>query len=434
MFEGLIDRFSIIRRKVLGYGHITRSELDGILKDIRITLLEADVNYKIVKDFIEILTEHCSKLELSRSLQPGDLIIKTVYEQLTALLGQVPRPLTFKPNSITVISLLGLQGVGKTTTAAKLAAKYKGRKPLLVPADVKRPAAYEQLQSLGKRAGVTVFPLEEKDARDVALQAMKRADADGHGLVIVDSAGRLHIDEVLVQELVDIHKIIDPDYRLLVADGMSGQDAVNQAISFKEKIGLEGAILTKMDGDARGGAALSISRAAGVPLFFIGTGEDLQGIEEFYPDRMAQRILGMGDMTGLVEKVRGLETQIDEKKMRAKIVKGDLNFVDFLEQMKAVRKLGPLAKIAAMIPGVKETDVNEDELKKVEAMINSMTRQERLHPEIIDGSRKRRIATGSGTSMQDINRLLKQFKMARNMLKQMNQGKGRGKIPFPRKP
>ncbi|MBN2621579.1 signal recognition particle protein [candidate division WOR-3 bacterium] len=430
MFEGLIDRFSIIRRKVLGYGRITRSELDSILKDIRITLLEADVNYKVVKEFIEVLNDHCLKLELSRSLQPGDLIIKTVYEQLIVLLGQTPRLLIFKPNAITVISLLGLQGVGKTTTAAKIAVKYKGRKPLLVPADVKRPAAYEQLQSLGKRAGVAVFPLEGENARDVAKQAMKRAHADGHGLVIVDSAGRLHIDEMLVQELVGIHKVIDPDYRLLVADGMSGQDAVNQAISFKEKVGLEGAILTKMDGDARGGAALSISRAAGVPLFFVGTGEELPGIEEFHPDRMAQRILGMGDMASLVEKVRGLEIRVDEKKMRAKIEKGDLNFVDFLEQMKAVRKLGPLAKIAAMIPGVKETDVDEGELKKVEAMINSMTQQERLHPEIIDGSRKRRIAAGSGTSMQDINRLLKQFKMARNMLKQMGR-KGKGKLPFP---
>lgn len=428
MFEGLIDRFSIIRRRVLGYGRITRSELDAIVKDIRITLLEADVNYKVVKEFIETLNDRCSKLELSRSMQPGDLILKTVYEQLSVLLGQTPRALTFKQNTITVISLLGLQGVGKTTTAAKLAVKYKGRKPLLVPADVKRPAAYEQLQSLGKRAGVTVFPLKGNNARDVVAHAMKRADADGHGLVIVDSAGRLHIDDALVQELVDIHTVIDPDYRLLVADGMSGQDAVTQAISFKGKVGLEGAILTKMDGDARGGAALSISRAANVPLFFIGTGEDLQGIEEFHPDRMAQRILGMGDMAGLVEKVRGLETEIDEKKMRAKIVKGDLNFVDFIEQMKAVRKLGPLAKIAAMIPGVKETDVDEDEIKKVEAMINSMTRQERLHPDVIDGSRKHRIAAGSGTSMQDINRLLKQFRMARNMLKQMSRGKG--KMPF----
>jgi len=431
MFEGLIDRFSIIRRKLLGYGRITRTEIDAILKDIRITLLEADVNYKVVKNFIQTLEEKCAKLKLSSSLKPGDLIINTVYEQLVALLGQTPQPLLFASNKMMVISLVGLQGVGKTTTAAKLANKYKGRTPIMVPADIKRPAAYEQLKSLGERAGITVFQHRSHTAQDVVKQAMKYARENSHGLVIIDTAGRLHIDESLVEELVDIHQAAKPDHRLLVADGMSGQDAVNQAIAFKEKVGLDGAILTKMDGDARGGAALSIRWAAEVPLFFMGVGEDIQGIEEFHPDRVAQRILGMGDIAGLVEKVRDLETDIDEKKLRTKIEKGELNFVDFLEQMRAMRKLGPLSKIAAMIPGVKEADVDEKDLKKAEAIISSMTMEERVHPDVIDGSRKRRIAAGSGTSTQDINRLLKQFKMARNMLKQMgHQSKGKGKLPF----
>jgi len=431
VFEGLIDKFQLVRRKVFGYGRITKSELDSIFRDIRITLLEADVNYKVVKEFIESLRQKCETLEFSKTLRPGELVMKAVYEELVSLLGERPQPLTFKKDDLTIISLLGLQGVGKTTTAAKLAMRYKSRRPLLVPADAKRPAAAAQLISLAERAKIPYFPLDRGGALVTVKHAKDLAITESYGVMIIDTAGRLHIDDDLIQELIEIDRNITPDYRLLVADGMSGQDAVNQARSFKEKVGLEGAVLTKMDGDTRGGAALSITRAAGVPIFYIGTNEQLDGIEEFYPDRMAQRILGMGDIVGLVEKVKDIEKKVDQEKMRAKMIGGDLNFEDFLEQMKAIRKLGPLSKIAAMMPGVKEKDISEKEMKKVEAIIYSMTKKERLNPDIIEGSRKRRIAQGSGTTLADINRLLKQFYYARDLLKKFGKGKRfPGTIPF----
>ncbi|HEC78377.1 MAG TPA: signal recognition particle protein [candidate division WOR-3 bacterium] len=430
MLENLIDRFQKVRRKILGYGRITKTELEAILKEIRIVLLEADVNYRIVKEFIEELRTKCESLELVRSLKPGDAVVKAVYEELTLLLGESSRTITFKKNGPLVIILIGLQGVGKTTTAVKLAFRFKSKKPLLVPADVKRPAAYEQLASLAKRVEIPVFPLNKESAVATVKQAKAAALDRGYGIVIIDTAGRLHINNELIDELREIDKVVKPDYRLLVADGMSGQDAVTQAMTFKKEVGLEGAVLTKMDGDARGGAALSITRAADVPIFFIGVGETLEGLEVFYPDRMAQRIMGMGDLVSLVEKVKVIEKEIDGKQMRKKLVKGELNFEDFLEQLKAVKKLGPLSKLAAMIPGVKESDVNEDEMKKIEAIINSMTKKERLKPDIINGSRKRRIAAGSGTTMQDVNQLLKQFKLARDMLKKMGRGGPPGRLPF----
>lgn len=429
MLEGLIDRFQLVRRKILGYGTITERELDGILKDIKITLLEADVNYKVAKRFIEELKEKCASLELSKSLKPGDLVIKAVFEELVQLLGSSTRGIEFKKTPL-VISLVGLQGVGKTTTAAKLAVTYRQRKPLLVPADAKRPAAVEQLTLLGKRADVAVCALRENSAVATVAHAREIAETQDHGLVIIDTAGRLHIDEDLIDELKEINRAVAPDYTVLVADGMSGQDAVNQAVAFNEKIGVDGAVLTKMDGDARGGAALSIRWAADVPILFVGTSENLDGIEQFYPDRVAQRILGMGDLATLVDRVKGIEQEIDQQKLRQKVVDGDLNFEDFLGQMKAVKRMGSLGKLAAMIPGVKESDVDEDELRKVEAMINSMTQKERLKPHIIDGSRKRRIAAGSGTTVRDVNQLLKQFFYTRDLLKKMGKGKLAGKLPF----
>ncbi len=429
MFESLTDKFQIIRRKVLGYGRITKNELESILKDIRITLLEADVNYKVVKEFISDLQEKCDELELSKTLKPGDLIIKAVYEELVLLLGEIPQHIEFNKDGPLIISLIGLQGVGKTTTAAKLALRYKGKRPLLVPADVKRPAAFQQLDMLAKRADIPLCSLDDS-AITTVNKAKEMARSQGYNLVIIDTAGRLHIDEDLIQELIEINRAVQPDYRLLVADGMSGQDAVNQAAAFKESVGLEGAILTKMDGDARGGAALSITRAAHVPIFFIGTSEDLNGIEEFYADRMAQRIMGMGDLSSLVDKVKAVEDEIDEKKLRKKVMEGDLNFEDFLEQMKAVKRLGPISKLAAMIPGVKETDVDENEMKKIEAIISSMTEKERRNPAMLNGSRKRRIAMGSGTTVRDVNQLLKQFYYARDLLKKMGSGRFPGKIPF----
>jgi signal recognition particle subunit SRP54 len=429
MLEGLIDRFQLVKRKILGYGRITDRELESIYKDIRISLLEADVNYKVVKEFIDELGAKTKSLELSKSLTPGDLVIRAVYEELVDLLGKTTHHIDLKKDGPTVISLIGLQGVGKTTTAAKLAAKYRGRKPLLVPADTKRPAAVEQLMQLAKRANIPAVPLDDGNAVKTVKQAKRLSEKEGHGVIIIDTAGRLHIDDALIAELIDIHSALKPDYRLLVADGMSGQDAVKQASEFKASIGLDGAILTKMDGDARGGAALSIARAADVPIYFVGTSEQIEGLEEFHPDRMAQRILGMGDVQSLVERVKTIETEIDQEKMRKKALKGDLNLEDFLEQMSAVKKLGPLSKIAAMVPGVKEGDVDEDQFKRMEAMINSMTRRERLHPDVIDGSRKRRIAAGSGSSVADVNRMLKEFFYARDMLKKFSKNMP-GKFPF----
>jgi signal recognition particle subunit SRP54 len=429
MFEGLIDRFQLVKRKIAGYGRITNRELESIYKDIRVSLLEADVNYKVVKDFILALGEKTKTLELSKSLTPGDLVIRAVYEELVELLGKSTRNIEFKKDGPTVLSLIGLQGVGKTTTAAKLALMYRGRNPLLVPADAKRPAAVKQLVLLAERANIPTIPLQKDSAVQTVKKAAEWAQGKSCGLIIIDTAGRLHVDDTLVQELVDIHNTLTPDYRLLVADGMSGQDAVNQASLFNEKVGLDGAILTKMDGDARGGAALSIMRAADVPIYFVGTSEHLEGLEEFHPDRAAQRILGMGDVLSLVEKVKTVESEFDQEKMRKKVLKGELNLEDFLEQIGAVKKLGPLSKIAAMMPGVKESDVDENQFKKMEAMIKSMTKRERVHPDIIDGSRKRRIAVGSGTTVADVNRMLKEFSYARDMLKKFGKEMP-AKLPF----
>ncbi len=430
MFESLIDRFQILKRKLLGYGRITKTELDTILREIKILLLEADVHYLVVKEFITRLQKKANSAELSKSLTPGELVLKFVYEELVSLLGNVPHPLNLKGSETTILVLYGLQGVGKTTTAAKIAFKYKKKNPLLVPADAKRPAAVEQLIQMAKRNNLPVFPLQGNDPILTTKMAKEFAREEGSGILIVDTAGRLHIDDELIDELKEINRAINPDYRLLVVDGMAGQDAVNQAKGFKERVGLDGAILTKMDGDARGGAALSITYTTGVPIFFIGTGEYIDRIEEFYPDRIAQRILGMGDVAGLVEKVKTIEREVDHERFQKKIARGDLNLEDFMEQLRAVKRLGPLSKLAGMLPGIKESDVDEGEFKKVEAIINSMTKEERQHPEIIDGSRRRRIAEGSGTTVADVNRLLKEFFYARDLLKRMAKDKFPGKMPF----
>lgn len=429
MFERLTDRFQQLKRQILGYGRITTSEIETILRDIRITLLEADVHYQVVKGFTDDLARRAQTLELSRSLTPGDLVLKMVYEELVRLLGGESRPLRLKSAGRTVISLIGLQGVGKTTTAGKLAQRFRDRKVLLVPADAKRPAAAEQLTQIGARAAVPVFPLQDGDAISTVRRALDHADRTGCGLVIVDTAGRLHIDDDLIAELQAIHREAKPDYRLLVADGMAGQDAVRQAQDFQRKVGIDGAILTKMDGDARGGAALSITRAAGVPIHLVGTSEHLDGLEDFHPDRMAQRILGMGDLTTLVEKVQTMETGADQRQLQQKVASGELNLEDFREQMKAVKKLGPLSKLASLLPGIKDSDLNENEFRRIEAIISSMTRRERQRPEIIDGSRKRRIASGSGTTVAEVNQLLKQFFYARDLLKNMARGKRPAELP-----
>lgn len=426
MFQNLTDRFQILRRKVLGYGRITKTEIDAILRDLRITLLEADVHYQVVKEFIENVQKKALNQNLDKRLNPGELVMKIVFEELVELLGAKPQHINLKNTGPTIISLIGLQGVGKTTTAAKIAYRFYSRRPLLVPADAKRPAAVEQLTQLGKRHNIPVFPLKNDDPVLTARLAKESAENQNYGLIIIDTAGRLHIDDELVDELIKINNTVKPDYKILVADGMTGQDAVNQAKTFKEKVGLDGVILTKLDGDARGGAALSIARVSGVPLYYIGISENIDGLEEFYPDRIAQRILGMGDVVSLVEKVKTIEKEVDQAKLQKKIAKGDLNLEDFMEQMRAIKKLGPLSKLAGMLPGVKEADVDENEFKKIEAIINSMTKKERQHPEIIDGSRRRRIAAGSGTTVADVNQLLKQFFYAKDLLKKMSQSK----MPF----
>ena len=451
MFEGLIDRFEKLKRKIFGYGRITQQELTEFAHDLRLTLLEADVNYLVVKDFITRVETRAQSLELRRSLNPGNLLLKVVHEELTSLLGGKPSVLVIPPGDLKVISLVGLQGTGKTTTAVKLANWFKNRKPLLVAADTKRPAAREQLAGLASKANLPVFTsvslrdsskgsrrdkTAEPDPVKICQQAKKQAQEDRNGLLVIDTAGRLHIDDDLVRELVAIDKAIGTDWKIIVVDGMTGQDAVTQARQFNSSVGLSGAVITKLDGDAKGGAALSIVAKTSVPIFFIGTGEKITGLEEFHPDRIASRILGMGDVQTLAEKISTLKLEpgVDQVK---RMKKGDLSLEDFRQQMQQMKKLGPLSNLVAMIPGVKADDFDEKELVKVEAIINSMTRQERNRPELVDGSRKRRIAEGSGTMVQDVNQLLKQFSMARDMLKQMSRGKmpslGKFKIQEPKK-
>ncbi len=436
MFEGLIDRFEKVKRRILGYGRITRQELSTFAQDLRLTLLEADVNYLVVKDFITRVETRAQALELGRSLNPGDLLLKVVHEELTSLLGGKPSVLVIPPGDLKVISLVGLQGTGKTTTAVKLASRFKNHKPLLVAADTKRPAAREQLASLAARANLPVFSTAEPDPVKICQQAKKQAQEDRNGLLIIDTAGRLHIDDDLVNELVVLHRSLNPDWKFIVIDGMTGQDAVNQAREFNDRVGLSGVIITKLDGDAKGGAALSVVAVTSVPIYFVGLGEKIDGLEEFHPDRIAGRILGMGDVKTLAEKITGLGAPPSAASVK-KIRKGEISLEDFRLQMQQMKKLGPLANLAAMIPGVKAEDIDEKEMVRVEAIIDSMTKQERNQPELIDGSRKRRIAEGSGTTVQDVNQLLRQFSMACEMLKQMSRGKmpspGKFKIQEPKK-
>lgn len=425
MFDGLIDRFQILQRKILGYGYITGSEVDGIMRDLRITLLEADVNYLVVKDFVESVRSKVAGLNLTGRMNPGDLILKAVYEEMVGLLGGAAHHLEFKGDA-TVITLIGLQGAGKTTTAVKLSRRYREKDPLLVGVDTKRPAAVAQLAALAQRSEAAFFAAKANNPVAIAQEAIAWARAKEHRIVIIDTAGRLHVDDELLNELNAIHRAVSPAYRLLVADGMTGQDAVNQTRTFGAKVGIDGVILTKLDGDTRGGAALSIVRAGRVPIFFVGTGEAVDGLEEFHPERMAQRILGRGDLATLVEKVKAIETESEtgaREGLKKRLARGELNLEDFMNQLRSLKKLGPLAKLAALIPGARESDVDEAEIKKIEAIINSMTGKERRYPEILDGSRKRRIAAGSGTAVADINRLLKQFDGAREMLRQMSGGK-----------
>ena len=425
MFEDLTIKLEGIFKKLRGRGKLSESNIRDALKEVRRVLLEADVNYKVVKEFISQVEAKAIGQEVLRSITPGQQVIKIVHEQLIDLLGNIRTEVNFSQKPPTVFMLVGLQGSGKTTACGKLARYYKkkGSFPLLVAADVYRPAAVDQLKILGKSLNLPVFSSNKKPVK-ICEDSVNQAKKDGQDLVIIDTAGRLHIDQPLMQELLEIKKAVSPDEITLVADAMTGQDAVNIAKTFEEKIGLDGIFLTKMDGDARGGAALSIRAVTGKPIKFVGTGEKLDALEMFYPDRMASRILGMGDVVSLVEKAEETISLEEAEKLEEKLKKEAFTLEDFYDQLQQIKKMGPLDSILGMIPGMggkmmKGLKIDDKAMVRVEAMINSMTKEERQKPHDIDGSRRKRIAKGSGTSVQDVNKLLKQFFMMQKMIKNL---------------
>ncbi len=417
MFDIIADRFIKLQRKILGYGRLSQKEISDTLREIRILLLDADVNYKVVGEFLRSLEEKLKSEKIASSLKPGELVIVELYKEIVKLLGEKPTKLNLT-NQFNILCLFGLQGTGKTTTAAKLAYYYKEKKPLLVACDPKRPAASLQLQKLAERVKVDFIPVKE-DIFTTAKVALEFAKKNNNQLVLFDTAGRLHIDEELMKELKEFKEKIKPNYNLLVVDGMVGQDAVNQAKEFNEKIGIDGVIITKMDGDAKGGACLSIRAVSKAPIIFIGIGEKIDDLQEFHPDRIASRILGRGDIKTLIEKVESAVNREDQEKLTKKFLKGEFNLEDFLNQLKIIKKMGSLQKILSMmpIPELKVINFDEKEIIKMEAIILSMTKEERRNPKIIDGSRKKRIALGSGTTVADVNRLLNDFFQAQKLAK-----------------
>ena len=442
IFEGLSEKLQETFKKLRNRGKLNEKDVKAILKEVKMALLEADVNYKVVKNFVKKIQERAIGHEVMESLTPGQQVIKIVNEELTELMGGQKSELLISNKPPTIIMMVGLQGAGKTTHSGKLARmlKQKGKSPLMIAADIYRPAAIKQLQVLGERIDVPVFSMgDQKNPVDIVKAGIKHANSQDNDIVIVDTAGRLHIDEAMMDELKSIKKKIKPQEILLVVDAMTGQDAVNVAENFDKALGIDGVVLTKLDGDARGGAALSIKAVTGKPIKFTGMGEKLDALEEFHPDRMSSRILGMGDVLSLIEKA---EVNLDEKKakeLEEKIRKNEFTFDDFLEQMQQVRNMGPLDQIMGMIPGMsgakqlKNLQVDEKQLDHIQAIISSMTSEERRKPELIKGSRRRRISSGSGTSTQEVNRLLKQFKQTKKMMKQFtdSSGKGlKGKMPF----
>jgi signal recognition particle subunit SRP54 len=431
VFDALSDRFDKIFTRLRGRGRLTEKDIDEVAREIRLALLEADVNVRVVKSFIARVKERAGGIEVAKSLSPAQQVIKIVHEELVTTLGGATGKLTMNPRPPTVILFAGLQGSGKTTAAAKLARHLErdGKRVLLVGADLQRPAAVEQLRVLGQRVGVPVASIGT-DPVSVARAGLEEARRLGRNVVIIDTAGRLQIDTALMDELRAIHDAVQPDDALLVVDAMTGQEAVNVAEAFAEAIELTGVVLTKLDGDARGGAALSVKEVTGRPIMFAGVGEKLEEFEAFHPDRMASRILGMGDVLTLIEKAEEAFDSEQAAVASQKLRTGDFTLQDFLDQMRQMRKMGPLRNLVAMLPGVpkeiRDVDVDDRELGRVEAIICSMTPQERRNPAIIDGSRRIRIAEGSGTSTQDVNALLKQFKQVAQMMKQFSKA-GRGK-------
>ena len=449
-FDSLSDKLQNIFKNLRGKGRLSEADVKAALKEVKMALLEADVNFKVVKNFIKSVEERAIGQDVMSSLTPGQMVIKIVNEEMISLMGSETTEIAIKPgNEITVIMMAGLQGAGKTTTTAKLAGKFKakGKKPLLVACDVYRPAAIEQLTINGNKQGVEVFSMGTgHNPVDIAKASIAHAKENNYNIVILDTAGRLHIDENMMDELINIKSEVNVDQTILVVDSMTGQDAVNVASSFNEKVGIDGVILTKLDGDTRGGAALSIKAVTGKPILYVGMGEKLSDLEQFYPDRMASRILGMGDVLTLIEKA---EAQIDAdkaKEMEAKIKKAEFDFDDFLEYVGQIRNMGGIGSIMSMLPGMglggnmkniqmPDEDEAEANLKRTEAIIHSMTAKERKNPDILNPSRKNRIARGAGVNISEVNRLVKQFEQMKKMMKQMpgmmkGAKKGRFKLPF----
>ena len=424
-FEGLSSRLQAITKKIKGEARITESNMKEMLREVKLALLEADVNYKIVKEFINNVQEKALGQEVMKSLKPGEQVVKIVKDEMVELLGGTESKINISPNPPTVIMLVGLQGSGKTTTAGKLAnlLRKQGKKPLLVACDVYRPAAIKQLQVVGGQLNIPVYSEENvKDVVGIARRAMSTAISKLNDVVILDTAGRLHVDEELMQELQNVKKSVRPHEILLVVDAMTGQDAVNVANEFNTQVGIDGVILTKLDGDTRGGAALSVKKVTGAPIKFAGVGEKLSELEVFHPDRMASRILGMGDVLSIIEKAEASLDLEEAEKLEAQLKKNKFDLNDYLAQLKQVKKMGSFSSILKMIPGMNklgDIKVDDKEFDKIEAMINSMSAEERANPKILNGSRRKRIAKGSGRQVSEINRFMDSFEMTQKMMKQM---------------
>ena len=429
MFESLTEKFNSVFRSLSGRGRITEAGISDAMRDVRKALLEADVNYNVVKKFCKDVTQAAIGAEVIKSLHPSQVLIKIVNDELTELMGPVDSSIYFVSPGPTVIMLAGLQGCGKTTTAAKLG-KYlvsKGKKPLLVADDLRRPAAIEQLIILGQQINIDVYSEESKSSVKVAKNAVKHARQNGYDVALLDTAGRLHIDEEMMAEVADVARAVNPHQIYLVCDSMTGQDAVNSAKEFNERLELDGVILTKLDGDARGGAALSVKAVTGKPIKFVGVGEKLDKLEEFHPDRMAGRILGMGDVVTLVEKAQEHFEAEEAEKLQKKMVKGRFDFDDFLKQTQAIKKMGGMKDMLKMMPGMgsglDDMDFDDGQLRQMEGIVHSMTPVERRDPDIIDSSRRRRVAAGAGVETNDVSGLVKTFKRSRDMMKAMSSGK-----------
>lgn len=442
-FDSLSEKLQSIFKSLRGKGRLSEADVKAALKEVKMALLEADVNFRVVKNFVKTVEERAIGQDVLNSLTPGQMVIKIVNEEMVALLGSETTELTFLPGSeITVIMMCGLQGAGKTTMAAKLAGQFKskGKRPLLVACDIYRPAAIEQLIINGEKTGVPVFSMGDKNNPvDIAKAAMEHARKNNNNIVLIDTAGRLHIDEAMMEELKKIKEVLSVTHTLLTVDAMTGQDAVNVAETFEKEIGITGVILTKLDGDTRGGAALSIRAVTGRPILYTGTGEKLTDVEQFHPDRMASRILGMGDILTLIDKAQAEFDESKAKEMERKLKKAEFDFNDLLEQTEQMKKMGSISQIMSMLPGVgsqlKGVELNDDMFKGMVAIIRSMTKEERANPALLNPSRKRRIAEGAGVDISEVNRLVKQVEGQKKMMKQLSGmmgGKGRRgfKMPF----